>query len=66
MRHHARGLDAPTHSNPQAEAAMVVDQVQKPEPLGVGGVIELEIYGSGHQIAPTNNQGNEIIDRDHY
>jgi len=70
MRHHARGLDAPAPSNPQAEAAVVVDQVQKPEPPGVGGVIEWEIYGRGHLIAPkvfpTNKQGNEMIDSDHY
>jgi hypothetical protein len=49
---------------------VVVDQVQKPEPPGVGGVIEWEIYGRGHLIAPkvfpTNKQGNEMIDSDHY
>ncbi len=43
--HHVFGLAAPAHPNGQAEAAVLVDHVEKLEPAAIGGGVELEVHG---------------------
>ncbi len=43
--HHVLGLATPTHSDRQAEAAVLVDHVEEFEPPAIDGGVELEVHG---------------------